>query len=291
MGADILRLWVSSEDFRNDMSFSEEILKRVKESYRRIRNTVRFLISNLFDFTEDHVIPVHERQSIDRWALTRWHETKKKIIGHYERYEFHNIFYDLNNFCSVDLSAIYLDIVKDRMYVSAKDSLDRRSAQSTFAEILVEMTACTAPILSFTSEEIWDYLKELKLCDEETVFLYNLNQTSPESDSDLMAKWDKLIQLRNEAVKAIELQRKAGTIGHSLDCCVTVHSTEPEWNTLISQALDEKYGSDLASICIVSKMVTGEVSGDNVYVSESLPVQFLVTKAPGEKMPALLALS
>lgn len=285
MGADILRLWVSSEDFRNDMSFSEEILKRVKESYRRIRNTVRFLISNLFDFTEDHVVPVKERQSIDQWAITRWNEAKKKIIGHYERYDFHNIFYDLNNFCSVELSSIYLDIVKDRMYVSAKDSQDRRSAQSTFAEILVEMTACTAPILSFTSEEIWDFLKELKLCDEETVFLYNLNLTTPEPNSDLMTKWEKLIQLRNEAVKAIELQRKAGTIGHSLDCCVTAHSSDPEWNALISQALDEKYGSDLASICIVSKMVVGEVSGKDVYQSESLPIQFLVTKAPGEKCP------
>ncbi len=285
MGADILRLWVSSEDFRNDMSFSQDILKRVTESYRRIRNTVRFLISNLYDFTPDDAVPEEDRQSIDKWILTRWRESKIKIIGHYERYDFHRIFYELNNLCSVELSGIYLDIVKDRMYVSGKDSLDRRAAQSTFAEILVEITACTAPILSFTCEEIWDYLKELKLCNNDTVFLYDLDQSIPEIDKNLLEKWNRLITIRNEAVKAIEIQRKAGTIGHPLDCCVTIQATDDEWKQLIQESIAEKRGSDLASICIVSKVVAGEVSGENLYDSETLPLRFKVEKALGEKCP------
>lgn len=285
MGADILRLWVSSEDFRNDMSFSQDILKRVTESYRRIRNTVRFLISNLYDFTAQDAVSEIDRLAIDNWVLTRWREAKRRIIASYERYDFHRIFYELNNFCSVDLSAVYLDIVKDRLYVSGKHSVERRAAQSTFAEILVEITACTAPILSFTSEEIWDYVKELQLAEDDTVFLYDLNLTIPESDSVLMNKWEKLIQLRNEAAKAIEFQRKAGTIGHSLDCCVTVQSTENDWNELISQSLLEKNGTDLASICIISKMQVGEISGDGVYKSDVLPIMIKVEKAPGEKCP------
>lgn len=286
-GADVIRLWVAAEDFRGDMTFSKEILSRITESYRRIRNTARFLLGNIYDFDFSQTVPEKDRLELDRWILYRWRECKSRILKSYEKFDFHRIFYDLNNFCSVDLSALYLDIIKDRLYVSGKDSIDRKSAQSSIAEITLELTACTAPILSFTSEEIWSQLVDMKLVKEESVFLYELNKEIPEVDVNFMAKWDNTFLLRAEAIKVIEQARKAGTIGHSLDSCVYLQSDNDEWNELLQIIAKAKLGDDLGSILIVSDVKVGNLP-DGVEASESpaLPgVKIAVTKAAGEKCP------
>ncbi len=286
-GADVIRLWVAAEDFRGDMSFSKEILNRITESYRRIRNTARFLLSNINDFDFSQSIPEEKRLELDRWILARWRECKSRIIKSYERFDFHRIFYDLNNFCSVDLSALYLDIIKDRLYVSGKNSLERKSGQSVIAEIAVELTACTAPILSFTCEEIWQHLFQLSLVKEESVFLYTLDKTIPETDSEFMSRWDRIFLLRAEAIKAIEQARKASVIGHSLDSCVYIDTGNADWKSLLQSATQTQLGDDLASILIVSDVQIGPLpEGLEAFESTVLSdIRFAVAKANGEKCP------
>ena len=286
MGADIIRLWVGAEDFRSDLTLSEGILKRITESYRRIRNTIRFLLGNISDYTPDAIIPENERLEMDRWILGRWRETKKRIIQSYNKFDFHRIYYDLNNFCSVDLSALYLDISKDRLYVSGKNSLARRSGQATMAEIAVELTACTAPILSYTCEEVWNYLRPNRLVKEDSVFLYEVDQTIPEPDIKLMEWWDKVLMLRAEIIKYSEQARQAGTIGHSLDCCISLFTENEEWASIIKESINKPIGDNLESLLIVSKAEFTSEGMENAQESPTLPgVKILVTKAPGNKCP------
>src|SRR6185369_7157871 len=160
-GADILRLWVASEDYSEDVRISEEIMKRLADSYRRIRNTARNLLANTADFDPAaHAVPHAERNEIDRWILARLDDFLTRCRRAYDAYEFHIVFHALNNFCSVDLSALYFDVVKDRLYTSARDSRGRRSAQATMHEILVALVRVIAPILCFTAEEIWRAMPE-----------------------------------------------------------------------------------------------------------------------------------
>jgi len=283
----VIRLWVAAEDFRGDVTFSKEILKRITESYRRIRNTARFLLSNLYDFSLAETVPEDRRLPLDRWILNRWRECKRRILQSYQRYDFHRIYYELNNFCSVDLSALYLDIIKDRLYVSGKHSQERRSGQSTLAEIAAELTACTAPILSYTSEEIWQHLRQLNLVDTPSVFLYDLNQEIPAGDKSLMETWDRVFLLRAEAVKAIEQARTAGVIGHSLDSCVHIQTSDAQWKALLEEMVQNRNDGGMASILIVSRVELGGLPVDTaVYTSPVLPdLRIAVTKAPGYKCP------
>ena len=286
-GADVIRLWVASEDFRGDVTFSDEILSRIMESYRRLRNTTRFLLGNLFDFDLAQSVPEEERLELDRWILGRWRACRSRILNSYEKYEFHRIYYDLNNFCSVDLSAMYLDIIKDRLYVSGTDSHDRKSGQSTMAQIVTELTACIAPILSFTGEEIWSYIIDLKLVKDETVFLYEIEQQKPDADKTFVEKWEKIFLLRSEAIKAIEQARKASIIGHSLDSCVHLTADSDEWKSIIEECVNAQVGDDLASILIVSDVKVGTLpEGVEAYKTPLLPgIKIAVTKADGEKCP------
>ncbi len=287
IGADVIRLWVAAEDFRGDVTFSKEILKRITESYRRIRNTARFLLSNLYDFTPAGTVPENDRPELDRWILNRWRECKRRILQSYKRYDFHRIFYELNNFCSVDLSALYLDIIKDRLYVSGKHSRERRAGQSTLAEIAVELTACTAPILSYTSEEIWQHLRKLNLVEAPSVFLHDLDLEIPESGKTLMETWDQVFLLRAEAIKAIEQARAAGVIGHSLESSVAIQTGDAKWQALLEAAVQNQKGDSLADVLIVSRVELGALPPDAaVYTSPVLPdTRMAVTKSPGYKCP------
>ena len=158
-GAEILRLWVSAQDYREDLRISQEILNHLIEAYRKIRNTSRFLLSNLYDFDPSrHRVPYAQLPELDRWALMRLGELIPRVRKSYEDCEFHTIFHALNNFCSVDLSAVYLDILKDRLYTFRADSPLRRGSQTVLYEIMLAMTKLMAPILSFTAEEIWRVL-------------------------------------------------------------------------------------------------------------------------------------
>ncbi|MGV8050820.1 MAG: isoleucine--tRNA ligase [Anaerolineaceae bacterium] len=215
-GAEILRLWVSAEDYRDDIRISPDILKRLSEAYRRIRNTCRFLLGNLDDFDPaTDSVPYNEMDELDRFALYQLQDLIEKIRSAYDRFEFHRVYHALHNYCVVDLSSFYLDILKDRLYISGTESNARRSAQTALHRILTTLLKLMAPILSFTAEEAWWHLPHRL---SETIHAESL----PEVDNTLIddvlnARWQKILLLRAEVSRALEGSRQAKIIGHPLD--------------------------------------------------------------------------
>jgi isoleucyl-tRNA synthetase len=222
-GAEILRLWVAAEDYRDDIRISEEILQRLSEAYRRIRNTCRFLLGNLSDFDPDlHRIEVADMESLDRWALHRLQQLIRRVAQAYERFEFHKIYHAIHTFCVLDLSAFYLDVLKDRLYVSSANSEKRRSAQTALFEIATTLVRLMAPILVFTAEEIWEHLPAFS-GKGESVHLEPLPQPVTHYEDQATAeKWERILGLRAEVNRAIELARKDKKVGHSLDAEITL---------------------------------------------------------------------
>ncbi|MBW7931724.1 MAG: class I tRNA ligase family protein, partial [Gammaproteobacteria bacterium] len=220
LGADVLRLWVAATDYRAEMSGSTEILKRISESYRRMRNTARFLLGNLhgFDPAADQVA-AGELVDLDRWAITRTGELQREIVAAYDAFEFHRVYQLLHNFCVVDMGAFYLDIIKDRLYTTPARSLARRSAQTAMYHIAEAMVRWLAPVLSFTAEEIW---KALPGARDVTVFTgtwHELPAMEP-----CRVDWPAVLQVREVAARALEALRTAGGIGSALDARVDVHA-------------------------------------------------------------------
>jgi isoleucyl-tRNA synthetase len=212
LGADMLRLWIAATDYSNEMSLSQEILKRMSDSYRRMRNTLRFLVGNLHDFEPGQVLPVADLVAIDRWAIARARELQQEIAGAYRDYQFHQIYQKVHNFCVVDLGGFYLDILKDRLYTTPAASRARRSAQSAMWHIAEAMVRWLAPILSFTAEELWGHLRGARA---ESVFLTTWHELpEPRADS---IDWQALIALRSDVAKELERLRIAGDIGAPLD--------------------------------------------------------------------------
>ncbi|WP_018132785.1 isoleucine--tRNA ligase [Effusibacillus pohliae] len=222
LGADILRLWVASVDYRSDVRVSDSILKQVAEVYRKIRNTFRYLLGNVYDFDPAaHSVPLDQMLEIDRWALHKLEALKQRTMKAYKNYEFHVVFHDINNFCTVDMSAFYFDVLKDRVYTSAPDSLERRSAQTAMHHILVELVKLTAPILTHTADEVWQYVPGVS---EESVQLTEWSEVKAEFlDKELEAKWEKILALRDEVLKALEVARKDKVIGKSLMAAVDLY--------------------------------------------------------------------
>ncbi len=221
-GAEIIRMWVACEDYRDNIRLSKEILLRLTEAYRRIRNTCRYLLGNLSDFDpETDKVPYHKMEELDRWALHRLQELNERILRSYEAFNFHLVYHNLHNFCVLDLSAFYLDIIKDRLYTSPKKSLARRSAQSAMNEILEVLVRLMAPILSFTADEIWQNMnwKERPPSVHAALFI-PVNETY--KNGELGERWGTIIAVRKEATKALELARKEKKIGHPLDASVTI---------------------------------------------------------------------
>ncbi len=225
-GADILRLWVSSTDYRNEVSISDEIIKRNADAYRRIRNTTRFLLANLdgFDPSSDSVSSA-EFLELDRWALTRCQLLQEEILSAYEQYQFHVIYQKIHNFCAVDMGSFYLDLVKDRQYTTAKQSLARRSGQTAMYHILKAFTLWLAPILSFTAEEIWSYIPGNKA--EESLFTQTWYEAWPKIEPVNMDDWSELYLIRDEVNKALEETRQKGEIGSALAAEITLYA-EPK---------------------------------------------------------------
>jgi isoleucyl-tRNA synthetase len=248
-GAEILRLWVSAQDYREDLRISNEILNQLIEAYRKIRNTCRFLLSNLYDFDPAvHAVPFDQLPELDRWALIRLGELIPRVTKAYEDFEFHAIFHALNNFCSVDMSAVYLDILKDRLYTFHKESPLRRSSQTVLLEIVVALTKLMAPILSFTAEEIWRMLPE-KAQDAPSVHLSALPNTNIRwADTALAERWGRLLASRQSVQAALESARRDKVIGASLEAAVTLEAGESEY------ALLKQYEADLPSLYIVSEV-------------------------------------
>jgi isoleucyl-tRNA synthetase len=216
-GAEILRLWVAASDYKDDVRISDNILKQLSEAYRRIRNTCRFLISNLYDFNpvKDAVADATLTE-LDRYALHRLDNLVERVEKAYETYAFHTIYHGLHNFCTLDLSAFYLDILKDRLYTEAASGSLRRSAQTAMFRIVDALVRMMAPILPFTSEEVWTHMP-LWQDKEESVHLALMPRPLGLSDASLVSRWDGLSRIRSEVLKVLEAARREKTIGHPLD--------------------------------------------------------------------------
>ena len=230
-GADILRLWCASVDYRDDVKISDNILKQMAEAYRRVRNTARYILGNSNDFNPNtDKVPYEQLMEIDKWALHKLEVLKRKVTENYDKYEFYNLFQDIHYFAGVDMSAFYLDIIKDRLYTEGTDSVERRSAQTVMTEILVTLTKMIAPILSFTAEEIWETLPDL-LKDKESVLLTDWYTENDEYlNPEIENKWIEIIKVRKEANKSLEKARqgKDRIIGNSLDAKVMLHSEDTD---------------------------------------------------------------
>ena len=246
MGAEIIRLWVAATDYSGELSISDEILKRVSEGYRRIRNTLRFLLANLSDFDANtQLMNVDELLEIDRYALAKTAQWQADLLAHAEKYEFHPLVAKMQIFCSEDLGGFYLDILKDRLYTSAPDSVARRSAQTALWHITQSLLRVMAPILSFTAEEAWPILAGVS--DEETIFteLYHTIPTPKDAET-LLADWARIRALRDDVNKALEDARGANQIGSALQA--KVHISAPAADAALLQHL----GNDLKFVLITS---------------------------------------
>ncbi|MBQ6418727.1 MAG: class I tRNA ligase family protein, partial [Synergistaceae bacterium] len=281
-GADILRLWVASTDYRNDVRISKDILKTLSETYRRIRNTARFLLGNLHDFKPENALPYESLLSMDKWILDRLHRIIARVRDALEEYEFHVPVSLIHSFCVNELSAFYLDISKDRLYVEAKDSLTRRSAQTAMYEILSCLTRMIAPLLSFTAEEIWQEMRKTDPSLPESVFLADFpEQDASRLNDSLNSTWAEAVTLKGAVSRMLETMRAAKTIGTSLEAAVQVKRSE-------SLAEIEKVFSpdELADIVIVSKFEwADELTLPNVFHDDDTGMDIAGGFTPGEKCP------
>ncbi|MDP2792900.1 MAG: isoleucine--tRNA ligase [Sulfurisoma sp.] len=254
LGAEILRLWVAATDYSGELTISKEILDRVVEVYRRLRNTLKFLLANTADFdAKTQMLPVEQWLEVDRYALAMTHELQSTCLAAYDRYEFHKIVQALQNFCSEDLGAFYLDILKDRLYTAAADSRARRSAQSALWHIVQSLTTLMAPILSFTAEEI------TRINGGESVMLTTWH-TLPElaEKSALATRWQGIRAVRGDVMKKIEDVRSAGGIGSSLQAEVEINAADETHDLLAS------LGDDLKFVLICSKVILKKVGTPGV---------------------------
>jgi isoleucyl-tRNA synthetase len=279
-GAEILRLWVAAEDYTEDIRISEEILKRLVEAYRRIRNTSRFILGNLYDFNPaTDAVPYGEMAEMDRWILHRLQEVIRRVREAYEQYQFHVVYYILYNFCTVDLSALYLDVLKDRLYTSKAASLSRRSAQTAVMEVLEAMVRLLAPILTFTAEEVWLALPAYP-GKAESVHLTQFPEVNGALlQPELAEKWKTLIAVKGEAAKAIETARQNKVLGHSLDAAVAVAAPGK------LRPLLETHMEDLRALLIVSDLCVVDEQGiGEAYRSAEIPGLLVgVSRAKGAK--------
>lgn len=276
-GADILRLWFSSVNYVSDISFGEESLEKNVDAYRKMRNTLRFMLGVLYDFNQDNnAVEYDNLEDIDKYMLHKYEMLKRGIIKHYDKYEFHRIYYKLLYFATVDLSHYYLDIMKDRLYTYRKNSNKRRSAQTGINIILTGLIKMIAPILVFTADEVWRKLYP----DSDSIHLENfpipkdiyLNNT-------IFEKWEKLNIIRDEVLKAIEIERKNGIIGNSVEAMVEIYSCKSDYNNIIKE-----YEKELPLLFIVSQVkLLKEPLNDSILKSENTKIIVNVRNAIGEK--------
>lgn len=278
-GAEILRLWVAASDYKDDVRISENILKQLSDAYRRIRNTSRFMLGNLSDFDpETDQLPYDDLLEIDRFALHTLGKLIERTLKAYEEFEFHVVYHGIYNYCTVDLSAFYLDILKDRLYTSPPASRDRRSAQSVMFKILDSLAKLMAPVLAFTAEEIWRYMPGA--ADKpESIHMADLPKVDEAGrDENLAEQWAQILAVRGEVTKVLEEARTQKTIGHSLDAAVTIGADDAVYDIL------KAHEADLRSIFITSNvnLVKGTLSESTP--SETLDKLYIkVEAADGEK--------
>ncbi|SHI20088.1 Isoleucyl-tRNA synthetase [Sporobacter termitidis DSM 10068] len=250
-GADILRLWVASTDYRADMRISKDILKQLSDIYLKIRNTARFILGNLDGFDPDDAVPFEEMPELDKWAVIRFNRLIERVRASFDKYEYHTIYHGVHNFCAVEMSNIYLDIIKDRLYCDGTASLSRKSAQSAVYLILDGIVRLIAPILAFTAEEIWAAMPHRKNDVAESVLYNDMPRPNPAYDyaPGQESKWDKLLALRADVNKALEVARAGKVVGKPLDAEITLYLDETG-----RAAFEEIKNESLKDIFIVSKV-------------------------------------
>ena len=281
-GAEVLRLWVSSENYQDDVKVSEEILKHVTDAYRKLRNTLRFLLSNLYDFNPaTDALPYERLSDIDRWALARFAELSRRVCRAYERYEFHTVYHSLYTFCGATISNIYLDVLKDRLYCEAPTGAKRRAAQTVIHRILDGLLRLMAPILCFTAEEAWQHLHGIDESKDDfgnsVFFALQPNLDDIPEDAELEARWQKLLTLRGAVTRVLETARQDKAIGLSLDAEVLL-AAGPEWRDFIDANREL-----LQELCIVSSLKLAEAAEGFVDAEGVADLKIAVRPAPGAK--------
>ncbi|OCG76145.1 isoleucine--tRNA ligase [Gilliamella sp. Occ4-3] len=283
LGADILRLWIASTDYSGEMSYSEEIIKRAADSYRRIRNTARFLLANLngFDPAKDMVKP-EDMVVLDRWAVSMAKEAQEQIIQAYENYDFHKVVQRIMQFCSIEMGSFYLDIIKDRQYTAKSDSIARHSCQTALYHIAQAMVRWIAPILSFTADEIWQYLpmadkQEFVFEDEWYTALFTL----PESEALNSEYWAQILAIRSEVNKVLEQGRNDKVIGGALEAAVTLYADKDIAATLA------KLENELRFVLLTSQASVKllQEAPENAVQSDIQGLKIELAKAQGDKCP------
>ena len=269
-GADVLRLWVASADYQSDITISREILKQMSEAYRKIRNTARYILGNLYDFdpNKDFVSP-DDFLPIDKWAMIKLNDLIATVIDAYDKYEFHQVYHSIHKFCVVDMSNFYLDVLKDRLYTEKADSKERRAAQTVMYHILESLTLMLAPILAYTSDEIWRFMPHADDADPENVLFNDMpGRFELEVEDGFEAAWDRIHDLRDTVKKSLEVVIKDKTVKSSLETCVTLKASGDEYE-FIKSILPE-----LKTVFIVSDVKLVENSGE---------LEVEVAKAEGDK--------
>ena len=280
-GADLVRLWAASADYRVDVRVSEAIFKQLSDAYRKIRNTVRILIADLNDFDPNtDALPFSELYEIDRWIIASMNELTRNVRASYDVYEFHPIAHSIGNFCTTELSKLYIDITKDRVYTEKADSRARRSAQTAMYFVLSGLVRLLAPILAFTAEEMWQAIPHTASDNKESVFLNDM----PAYDealcfAEVTEKWNELFRMRDDVMKALEIARAEKLVGKSLEAKVTLYTKDEAMLAMLNA-----FGQELNTVFIVSGVkLACEDAPANAYVGEGSGLAVLVEPADGCK--------
>ncbi len=278
-GADILRLWVVSADFKTDMRISKDILKQLSEVYRKIRNTARYILGNIHDFDpKKDTVPVSEMNELDTWAMMRLGQMTEKVLAAYENYEFHLIYHAIHNFCVVDMSNFYLDIIKDRLYVEKAESPARRAAQTVMHAVLDAIVRLLAPVLVYTSEEIWQHMPHKEGDDARSVLYNDMPKAEAYADAAFAEKWDRFMGVRADVSKALENARAEKKIGNSVGAGVVLY-VSPELKAFL-----DTFGDTLSTLFIVSSVSVKEgAAKEGAYVGETEGLAVEITAPEGEK--------
>ncbi len=282
-GADLLRLWAASADYHADMRCSDAIFKQLSQNYLKFRNTARYCLGNLDGFNADEPVAPGEMEELDRWAVTKLNALIERCFAGYDGFDFNTVTHAVNDFCVVDMSNFYLDIIKDRLYCEARDGLRRRSAQTALFLILDTMTRIMAPILAYTADEIWQAMPHRAGDDPRNVVFNDMH--APFADYALsaeeMARWDKLIALRTDVNAVLEEKRAAKTIGKSLEARVTLTPDADAKADLAALS-----GLDLAELFIVSAVEITDAPGPDARPGVNFPhIAVAADAAPGVKCP------
>ncbi len=265
LGADVLRLFFSSTDYFEDVRVGDEIITRVTDAYRRMRNTFRFILGNISDFDPaQDTVAYNDMLEIDRYALNRLNELIEQVTASYDAYEFHKVYHAIYNYCAVDLSSLYMDILKDRLYASVANSIERRSAQTALYEILSALTRMLSPIISHTAEEVWQIMPGKDKA--ESIILESFPEpNSAWVDTELAQRWSRIFEVRSRVMLALEEARQAGIIGKPMESRVTLTASGELYDFL------NPYSTILPSVFIVSQISLKKGNSDEMSVEVQSP--------------------